>query len=291
MPARRRVARKIETTDVSENVPVKEEIVQQPIIPDLLSNFTPVNIYPVNSSVQEFFCTLHRSSVSSTVPEVQKTTKTTRAVNKRKKKQDVDENNDEIEIPTELEFKNESGETITIEEIASAITESIESDNTSELKFVEIRSSKNNSKDKNVSKHDKIQDNTNKHILKPTLVQNKNLVSSVEARVVQRFDREQFINEHFVQSACVCNETVKNGKYYAFDIYGCIIRADCFNKNANPYGWILNENNQPVSIFAPANCIDKRACINVMKNKFTSAFGSKGMAYRMYRKCYPKMDI
>lgn len=295
---RRRVAKKVvEENNSSEGMSERVEErkpVEVPDIPDLLSTFTPTSEYPVNPSVQSFFKELHRSVCDIRPDEVTKQTKTTRAVNKRKKK--VVEEETVEDTPAEIEFKDSNGETVNISEITESInnilnTEGNSEDQSLELKFVEIRSSKNNSKVKNASKHDKIQDNTEKHMLKPTLVQSKTLTSATEARVVEVFDKDAFIERHFIQSACACNDTVKNGKFYAYDKYGCIIRADCYNKNTNPYCWRFNENNEPVNIFASENCTTRDSCIQAMKSKYGTAFGTKGMAYRLYKKCYSDINI
>ena len=291
---RRRVAKKVVEEESPETPPEQTVIiVDVQDIPDLLSTFTPTVEYPVNVSVQSFFKELHRSTCDIRPEEITKQSKTTRSVNKRKKKS-VDDTPEDV--PNEIEFKDANGETINISKITESLnnpsgTEGAAEDQPLELKFVEIRSSKNNSKTKNTSKHEKIQNNTEKHMLKPTLVQSKTLTSATEAKVIEVFNKDAFIEKHFIQSACACNDTVKNGKFYAYDKYGCIIRADCYNKNTNPYCWRFDENNEPVSIFASENCTSRDACIQAMKNKYSTAFGSKGMAYRLYKKCYSDINI
>jgi hypothetical protein len=57
------------------------------------------------------------------------------------------------------------------------------------------------------------------------------------------------LDNYFTKDGLYCvNKNCKEGNYYAFDKYGLIIRRKAFNDNKNMYGWIYNDNREPISI-------------------------------------------
>jgi hypothetical protein len=251
------------------------------VIPDLLSTFTPTNSFPINADVRDFFL---KESIGSMVSADTKPSKNTRKSTKTKKK---DKN-----VPNEIEFRDDSGEIV---DVSTMNVDNTNSNNDAQLnlRFVEIKSIKNRNHDKNRSKKDQHQDNTVGRIIKPSLVQDKNATASVNETIIERFDETQFMNTHFVMNACPCNSTVKNGKYYAYDKYGCIIRVDCKDKRNNPYGWTFNDAHEPVSIYEKdiENEVDRTSLIEFMKNKFPTAFTQRGVSYKLYKLCYDDIEL
>jgi hypothetical protein len=289
------------------------------IIPDLLTGYVPPTTFPVNDDVRNFFSEFHQEMFSGVSADASETVKhkkkpgkqASSATARRRQKKAMEERVEaaaaEAETgdgnvdPDAVIFRDANGEIVNLVDVVNSVSEGggqINNNNSStelpELKFVEIKTVKKRSTDKNMSKRDKIQDNTSTRIVKPSVVSSKTKTSTTNATVVEHFDRDMFVAQHFVPSACPCNDTVKNGKYYAYDIYGCIIRSDCLDKKNNPYCWRFNEKNEPVSAYAEMmnGEVNRNTLIAHMKQKYTSAFGQKGTAYKLYKKCYgDKVDL
>ena len=211
--------------------------------------------------------------------------KTTR---RRTKKQEQEQ-----ETTDGVLYRDANGELVNLEEITASVQTEISQpiEDVPDLKFVEIKSVKRHTHDKNMSKHEHLQDNTTRRIIKPSVVQNKEDINSTPTRVVEHFDKDAFIAQHFNKKSCPCNDTVKNEKYYAFDKYGCIIRSDGFGKKNNPYCWTFDANNRPVSIFAEelsdsGNEITLQNIVDLLKQKFPTPFSARGVANKLYQRCY-----
>lgn len=318
--SKRRVARRIVSEEVAETSSAEKVVEKQEVrIPDLLTGYVPPTTFPVNEDVRNFFSEFHQemfsgvsTDASETVKHKKKPSKQSSTVTvKRRQKKAMEERVEAAAVEAETEnsnidpdaiiFRDANGEIVNLTDVVNSVSENNDSATTGasstelpELKFVEIKTVKKRSTDKNMSKRDKIQDNTSTRIVKPSVVSSKTKTNNTTATIVEHFDRDMFVAQYFVPSACPCNDTVKNGKYYAYDIHGCIIRSDCLDKKNNPYCWRFNEKNEPVSVYAEMinGEVNRNTLIAHMKQKYTSAFGQKGTAYKLYKKCYgDKVDL
>lgn len=57
------------------------------------------------------------------------------------------------------------------------------------------------------------------------------------------------IDKHFDNNTLqFINKYVKNENYYIFDKYNLVIRKKEFNNKKSPYGWIYNDEHEPINI-------------------------------------------
>ena len=310
--SKRRVARRIVSEEVAETSSAEKVTEKREVrMPDLLTGYIPPTTFPVNEDVRNFFSEFHQEMFSGVSTDAAETVKQKKkpgkqsgtVAAKRRQKKAMEERVEAAAVETETEnsnidpdaiiFRDANGEIVNLADVVNSVSEDASANKNSstelpELKFVEIKTVKKRSTDKNMSKRDKIQDNTSTRIVKPSVVSSKTKTNNTNVNIIEHFDRDMFVAQYFVPSACPCNDTVKNGKYYAYDIYGCIIRSDCLDKKNNPYCWKFNEKNEPVSAYAEMinGEVSRNTLIAHMKQKYTSAFGQKGTAYKLYKKCY-----
>lgn len=95
----------------------------------------------------------------------------------------------------------------------------------------------------------------------------------------------QFNNER-LQFA---NKSVKNGNFYVIDKYNLIIRKNEFNNKKSAYGWIYDENKEPINIHIDSILLKTQSddittiTLQQLKREYPTLFKSpRGMLFKIY---------
>ena len=103
------------------------------------------------------------------------------------------------------------------------------------------------------------------------------------------------LDEYFNRDSLLCvNKALKEGNYYAFDKYGLIIRRKEQNNAKSVFGWIYNENKEPISIHIDKILIQTNKSKNEIAkltfqslcNKFPSEFNKPKGIYKRVAQNY-----
>ncbi len=96
------------------------------------------------------------------------------------------------------------------------------------------------------------------------------------------------LDNYFVRDNLYCvNKNCKEGNYYAFDKYGIIIRRKAFNDHKNIYGWIYNDDREPISIHIDNQLIQVNSpkiftqTMQKLKSKYSKHFGPRSIYERV----------
>lgn len=101
-----------------------------------------------------------------------------------------------------------------------------------------------------------------------------------DTRVDNRFSSERLA---FV------NKSVKNGNYYVIDKYNLIIRKNDFNNKKSAYGWVYDENDDPINLHIDSILLKtqspdiKLITIQQLKRAYPTLFKApRGVLYKIY---------
>lgn len=104
----------------------------------------------------------------------------------------------------------------------------------------------------------------------------------------------QFNNER-LQFA---NKSVKNGNFYIIDKYHLIIRKNEFNNKKSAYGWVYDENKEPINIHIDSILLKTQSdditmiTLQQLKREYPTLFKSpRGMLFKIYSTINLGIDI
>lgn len=126
------------------------------------------------------------------------------------------------------------------------------------------------------------------------------MVEYMEDIMLKKKGRTKIVDSIFRADALHCaNKSIKSGNFYILDKYNIIIRKAEQNKTKSAYGWVYNENNEPINIHIPKVLLDTNSkdittvTLQQLKAKFPTLFKPpRGHIYRVYSLLnLPNVDI
>lgn len=98
---------------------------------------------------------------------------------------------------------------------------------------------------------------------------------------------ERGLDDYFTKEGLLCVNKNCRDNFYAFDKYGIIIRRKAHNDPKNAYGWIFNDDHEPISIhidqylmrLEPSKVF--KQTIQKLKAKFAKQFAPKSIYDRV----------
>ena len=94
------------------------------------------------------------------------------------------------------------------------------------------------------------------------------------------------------------NKSVKNGNFYIIDKYNLIIRKNEFNNKKSAYGWVYDENKDPINIHIDSILLKTQSndittiTLQQLKREYPSLFKSpRGMLCKIYSTVNLGIDV
>lgn len=132
------------------------------------------------------------------------------------------------------------------------------------------------------------------------LLLNGPMINYMDDIMNKKQERTEVVNNLFQPNSLpFANKSIKNGNYYMLDKYNLVIRKAEQNKTKSAYGWVYNDNNEPINIHIKQVLIETNSnditivTLQYLKSKFPNIFKSpRGQLYKIYAALeLPGLDI
>lgn len=119
---------------------------------------------------------------------------------------------------------------------------------------------------------------------------NVNMMNYIEDIMKHKQYRSNIVDTIFdPEIISFANKSIKSGNFYIFDKYNLVIRKNDQNKPKSAFGWVYDEEGDPINIHIPKMLLDTNSdnitavTLQTIKSKYPNIFKEpRGQLYRIY---------